>query len=320
MYHIGKVGNDETKQEWRELIAGSNQNTPFLRDDYLSIVGFDSIKYIVYRKDKPYMGLCMPVLKQTGEPVGVVPYAPYQGLIYSCCERKYSDYHNNLEATTVLLDWLYSNRETRSISFSNSYEVVDIRAVQWHHYHQPELGMYKTNLWYTSVLDLSGDYLNRISHGRKSDERYAETRYGITCEPIEDIKTFLNLYDKTFSRQGISLSSRELEMVDKITELAIAEGFGELWAARDDEGTIIDTAVFLCGKETGYYLFGANDPDKRKFGGATLLLLKQMLKMKEKRIRYFDFIGINSPQRGDFKLSFGGAIRPYFECHVEYPD
>jgi hypothetical protein len=34
-------------------------------------------------------------------------------------------------------------------------------------------------------------------------------------------------------------------------------------------------------------------------------------------LQRFDFVGVNSPQRGDFKLSFNAELAPYQEVHLQ---
>jgi len=36
---------------------------------------------------------------------------------------------------------------------------------------------------------------------------------------------------------------------------------------------------------------------------------------KKKNIREIDWEGVNSPQRGWFKLGFGGTLQPYYIAH-----
>jgi len=37
----------------------------------------------------------------------------------------------------------------------------------------------------------------------------------------------------------------------------------------------------------------------------------------QKGLQRFDFVGVNSPQRGDFKLSFNAELVPYQEVHLQ---
>lgn len=317
LFEIIKI-NSEQEEQWQLLIEQSTQTTPFIYDDYLAAVGFSANRFVVLRKKIPFMGICIPVDHKTGKSTGMVPYAPHQGLLYARSNSSFTDYHNNFEATEFLLNALFDQKVAKEISFSNSYMVDDMRAVQWHHYHQPELGMYNIRLRYTAIKQLKEPILADISKGRKLDYRYSKERYGLSCEISTDTKDFFELYEKTFSRQGIHLNDENIGIVRNLVELLLGNGSGELWYAVDSEGKRVDATVIVYDHRKAYYLFGANDPKYRDYGGGTLLLIEQMERMREKGLSYFDFIGVNSPQRGNFKLSFGGELKAYYICDVNY--
>ena len=75
---------------------------------------------------------------------------------------------------------------------------------------------------------------------------------------------------------------------------------------------MISAVLILFDKETAYYLIAGNDPEYRNTGAGTALLLESILEAKRRDLKSFDFIGVNSPQRGEFKLGCGGELRPYF--------
>ena len=72
-------------------------------------------------------------------------------------------------------------------------------------------------------------------------------------------------------------------------------------------------AVFLLGHNTAYYLFGANDPDMRNQHTGTAVIWDSFHILSEMNINTVDLEGINSPNRGWFKTSFGGRIIPYYK-------
>lgn len=319
LYSITEI-KDNNVSEWVSLCHKSKQYTIFMRDDYLDAVGYESKKYIIYRKRVAYMGLCIPVNKKNGKIEGLVPYAPYQGLIYANSNDSYSDYHNNLEATEILLDYLYDCYKFDSIQFSNSVYVNDVRPVLWHHYHEPEKGMYDVVVRYTGIMEMDDkrDIEQGLSKGRKLDYRYSKERYGLIIEKSLDIEPFLGLYDKTFSRQGIELSINDFGQIKGLLNLLLGSGEGELYYAINPDGVRVDATFIVYEGDRAYYLYGANDPEYRKCGGGTLLLLEQLKCMNDRGIKHFDFIGINSPYRGDYKLSFGCKVVPYYYCKVRY--
>jgi lipid II:glycine glycyltransferase (peptidoglycan interpeptide bridge formation enzyme) len=64
-------------------------------------------------------------------------------------------------------------------------------------------------------------------------------------------------------------------------------------------------------------LFGANDPAMREANASSKLLLDNIALSAQKGLQIFDFVGVNSPQRGDFKLSFNAELVPYQEVHLQ---
>ncbi len=312
------ISVSEDDRMWQELIRISDNSTPFIREDYLNCVGYEGIRYIVLYKNKLTMGLCLTRNIENGLIESCVPYAPYQGLIFQC-NQGYDAYHRNIDATGYLLDYLFEHEKYDHLEFSNNFNVKDLRGVQWHHYHEADKGIYGFKLMYTGILKLDDFDRKQMSKGRKLDLRYSSERYGIYCEYSEDIRDFTKLYKATFQREGIVVDDKSISMVNSIVENAICNKYGKLCYAYNENGQAINATFVLEDDHAAYYIFGANDPEARKCGGATLLLSNQIEKYRDEgKLDYFDFIGVNSPFRGDFKLSFGAEVKPYFVCAVDY--
>ena len=74
----------------------------------------------------------------------------------------------------------------------------------------------------------------------------------------------------------------------------------------------MSASLFLFDNKCAYYLIGANNPAYRKFGVGTFVLYQQIKKSMELGLRRIDFVGINSPNRGDYKISFNAKSTPYY--------
>ena len=62
------------------------------------------------------------------------------------------------------------------------------------------------------------------------------------------------------------------------------------------------------------YLFGAGSPGLKEHCCGTITFWDAFKDLSKNRgIKEVDFEGVNSPQRGKFKLSFGGDLRTYFQ-------
>ena len=98
-----------------------------------------------------------------------------------------------------------------------------------------------------------------------------------------------------------------------------ASGDIKIYTAKNENGNVGSIAIFLLLNDTAYYLFGANDYSLRAEHTGTAVLLASFFKFLSKLgVTTIDLEGVNSPEQGVVKLSFGGAIVPYF--NVNYVD
>ena len=203
-----------------------------------------------------------------------------------------------------------------SISLSLHHSLNDLRGFQWHNYHNQNGLQPKLNLNYTGILDLAkiesfNQVLLNVRTVRRQEYKKC-VKNGFTVEESGDINILNVLHNKTFERQGISRSESEVFLATTLAKKSISKGFGRLLICRDENGIPASASLFLFDDNTGYYLIGANDSDYRKFGTGGFVLLEQIRYCMEQDLSYVDFMGINSPLRGDFKTSFNASPRPYF--------
>ena len=83
-----------------------------------------------------------------------------------------------------------------------------------------------------------------------------------------------------------------------------------------DLGEPVAASLFLLDEIRGYYLIGATNPKFRNYGVGSLVMFEQIKSCLDDGLKEVDFIGINSPQRGDFKTSFNAQSELYF--NIEY--
>ena len=77
-------------------------------------------------------------------------------------------------------------------------------------------------------------------------------------------------------------------------------------------GSIGSAACFAIDHIRAYYLFGASDSNLRDSHTGTAVLWDSFAKLNHYGVNEVDLEGVNSPDRGWFKLSFGGDIVPYY--------
>ena len=133
----------------------------------------------------------------------------------------------------------------------------------------------------------------------------------VTKEEFDCVK-FVKFYFKTLRRQDIVVPQETLDEMDNLITALHKNKLGKMYVSYTNEDAIGSMAFFAIDNKKAYFLFGANDPKMRNTHTGTMVLWDAFKLLSQSGIKEVDLEGINSPQRGWFKLSFGGIIIPYF--------
>jgi len=306
----------EDKQKWDCFVAASPQGSVFCHTPFLDALGEEYDLLLVEEGGRPRLGAV--VLKRDGQPIRApYPFSLYLGIMLDDAVRGMPQ-HRRVEWGLKAIGFLLAELEQQynCISFCLHYAIEDLRGIQWFHYHEPQRGQFTIELRYTGLLDLSAitdfnAYLSSIRKVRRHEYRHAQS-VGLFATESSDVDLLDRLHKLTFARQGIVRSPEEERLVRSISSAALTMGFGQLLIAQDPRGEIASASLFLHDNSCGYYLFGANAPEHRATGSGTYLLLENIRRCIDRRLARVDFVGINSPSRGDFKTSFNAVPTPYF--------
>ncbi|HXQ21899.1 MAG TPA: GNAT family N-acetyltransferase [Candidatus Acidoferrales bacterium] len=308
---------------WDAFVAASPQGSVFCRTAFLDALGAEYDLWFVEENGSPQAGAV--ILKRDGEPL-LAPhtFTMYQGVLFAadgCAALPHRRAKWMLEVSETLVSQL-AERYSR-LSFCLHHAVDDLRGLQWFHYHEPHLGQFAITLAYTGLIDLTAvpgfdAYLATVRKTRRYEYRQAQER-GVTAELSSDIEALDRLHQRTFERQQIERGGAEARLVHSITAAALRHGFGELLLCREASGAPASATLFLYDERCAYYLFGANDPAHRGLNSGTFLFLENVRRCFERGTPLVDVVGINSPNRGDFKTSFNAAPKPYFAATWERP-
>jgi len=312
------------KAQWDRFVASSSQGSIFCLTPFLEALGerFE----LLFVEDGSTRALGAVLLKREGVPFRApYPLTMYQGALWAediDAMPAHSRTKYGLEVIEFFLAEL--EKEFDRISFCLHHRFEDLRGFSWFHYHQPEQGQFKIDLGYTGILDLLDvtdfdSYLATVRTTRRQEYRRAE-RSGFTVEPSRDLDILNSLHGRTFERQGIQRDETEAALLLSIAGAALEQGFGQLFMCKDPNGIATSATLFLHDDRCAYYWVAANDPECRNTGSSTYLMLENIRRYKEAgRVLALDFVGINSPNRGDFKTSFNAQPVPYFVATWEKP-
>ena len=308
------------KKEWDNFVSKSLHGNIFLSSNFLDSLNKKYEIVTCFEDPCEILAGCVIIFDKNGKPIkNVHEFTQYQGLIL----KDFSELSNHkriskeFKITEFFIEELI--KKYPSLCLCQHYKFNDMRPFQWYNYHEPENGVFKIDLRYSGVLDLTkfksfDDYLISIRPVRRQELNKA--KQNIEFKWINDEHILDEIHDKTFKRQGLERTSEESTLLQSITRNALDNGYGKLCAVYiDDEA--VSSILFVYYKDTAYYLFGANNPEYRNLFGGNLLMLNMIKDAFENNIKKIDFVGVNSPNRGDYKLSYNGEIKPYFILKME---
>jgi len=315
-----EINFNENKEMWDDFVSTSPHRSIFVYSKFLDSLGTQYHLVTCYEQEHIVAGVVV-LFSDLGEPISTPhPFTMYQGILLS--DNSQMKTHSRIPYEKKILKY-FINRlidNFKHCCFCQSWRFTDMQPFQWYNYHEPQKGLFKINLRYTGILELEKyngfeDYLSSVRTVRRQEFNKSEKLLNLRV--VNDDILLDDLHDKTFKRQGIERSPRESFLVKSITKYAILNNYGSLkFAILDD--TAISAILFLYDDRTGYYLFGANDPEYRNIFAGIFLLTNMIKDAFERGLKEVDFVGVNSPNRGDYKISFNAELKPYFECSFLY--
>ena len=299
---------------WDAFVQASPQGNVFCQSSFLAALGVNAHRYLVTENSNTRFGAI--VLERDGAALPApYPFTMYQGVMLAG-DLATLPAHKAVPAGLELNDFLLAELAARwnTVSFCLHPTFPDLRSFLWLNYHEPDKGQFRVDLRYTGSIDLQSatSPSQQMRSVRRQEHRRA-TEAGLRCEPSEDLEALDRLHELTFQRQGIERPASEVQLLRDISAAALRHGFGKCFVARLPDGQVASASLFLHDTRTAYYLIGANDPAHRKSGSGVFLLAEIIEQYRQAGHQSVDFVGVNSPNRGDFKTSFGARPVPYFE-------
>jgi hypothetical protein len=310
---------------WDAFIGASPDGSVFITSNYLKHTDCRLGLYRLYNNEE-IRAVVAVVESPDGTSAVLDDFVIYSGICFGIISngqshaQRISERH---EIATFIAHSLEDRYE--SIVFALSPSVEDIRPFLWHNFGKSER-RFKVDIRYTSYLSIADfafasklddiETYRQATGARRQQIRYA-IRDTIVTEEFQAVSIFIDFYRRTMERQGETVSAHKLDRLVLLLEALLSNGCAKLFYSRTSDGSVGSVAVFAFDTLRAYYLFGASDPDLRKTPMGTAILWDSFTLLARTGVMQVDLEGVNSPQRGWFKLSFGGSLVPYYQVALD---
>ena len=300
-------------KDWDYLIESSNQESFFCKSQFLKFTN-NSKKFIIKQDSKIVAGTIISDI----DDLNVIPFF-YQGLIISKSfldKKEHKANKNYIDLLDSIITFLVS--KFKKFNFSLHPSIKDIRPFDWYRYNE-KTEKFIIKIKYTGILKTEDylnfeDYLKNIRSVRRQEYKKKVLDYDFIEE--KNIDNLDHLHDLTFKKQNKQRSEVEKKILNDLIPKLIEKKIGRLISIKlKSTNKVVASSYFLHFKKNAYNLVLATDPDYRKYFFGTKILLNQIQNCFENKIEKIDFVGLNSPNRGDFKPSFNPNLTSYFEIN-----
>ncbi|EIC22314.1 hypothetical protein [Thiorhodovibrio frisius] len=308
---------------WNSFVDASPQGTLFSKTYYLDAAVSHWQMYWICKGQQVKAGLCL-VLHELETSVILDDLVIYNGLLFAPDgEQKAAKARlERFAITEFVIAWLTEHYCDIALALAPQFE--DMRPFLWHRYHSDrDADKFHLDLRYTSYLDIytlanSRDPLTSALFVQLEAIRQRNIREAIkigASTMLEGNGTqFCHDYAVLMQHQGQPQENGKLRRMAHLIDQLLNDGCAMMFQTGipPDQQPIYST-VFAWDRKRAYYLFGAPAPGASSRFMGTIAFWDAFCWLAHQGIRIVDLEGANSPQRGWFKLSFGGDLRPYYQ-------
>lgn len=309
-------------EAWAKTVASSPQGTLFSEKFFLEATRARHQLYFVKQGQEIKGGVAL-VLAEDSRRCELDDLVIYGGILFSLdpSRQMVKRRHDEFQITEFVVDQLGFLFD--SVEFQLAPSFSDLRPFLWHRYHETSGDKYSVNLRYTSVVDISSlrefdgreeesPCFNRMETVRRYSVREAKKKGGsVTLAGNGDV--LVGYYQELMESQNDPQSSLKLSHIKSVIDALLREDRGAVFHTLNAEGTVVYAACYGWDSKRAYYLFGGGHPHVSEPWQGTLVHWEAFKHLARTRdVGEVDLEGVNSPQRGWFKLGFGGDLRPYY--------
>jgi hypothetical protein len=311
---------------WDKFVEASSEGTIFASSKYLEASEAQWKAFWIKKGQEVKAGLVF-IIDSNGKP-SLDELVIYSGLLYQnpqVDQRVSVKTNERYEIAEAAAEFL-GKYGVGSIALST--EIADIRPFLWLNYGLPGNPKFRADIRFTSHLNLDSliqsktlydegtTLFKNLSVLRQRNLREAQ-KLNAKAYEVGTAGPFVEYYKKLMESQGEHLPEKKLARMQSTISKLLEKKCAKVYFTENSDGEIGYVTIFAIDSKRGYYLFGAGDEAARSRYCGTLNFWYAFHDLYHQGIQEIDLEGINSPNRGKFKLSFGGIIKTYFELHLE---
>jgi hypothetical protein len=314
-----------SEKDWSQLVKQSPQGNLFNESVYLKFASANCEKFLISQGSEIKAGVC--IVKGGGSrECKLDQLVIHNGILFSPNPQKkrVKQCFEQFELTEYIIHQLSLRFDSIELALSPFFK--DLRPFLWYRYHSGNLDdRFDLDLRYTTFIDISSLDSNIAAEKTKAfinlevlRQRHIRQAYksGGIVNKTRSANRLIDFYRDLMSRQNQPPSEVQLSRIQSLIEGLVISEKGAIYEVKNSDGIVLYVIAYGWDSKRAYFLFGAgnslvNEPWQGTLGHWEAFKdLAININIKE-----VDMEGVNSPQRGWFKMSFGGRLMPYYQIY-----
>ena len=307
MYKIFRITDKKT---WDEVVVKSSQYSLFCSTFFLDGLSCKYDFYFIKKENQIKLAVLLFKKSKNLEKFYFQDFYYNQGFYFFDSDLPYKKKRiERIQLVNFFLDNI--SKKFKEMRFSLDKSISDIRAFQWYEYRKKPFSFNKV---YTSILDFTKHsdfkfFLSSIRYERRREYRLFKEHSDLKIIVDNNKKNFIEIYKYLLPAIGHLAFKTHIKVIDN----ALKNKYARI-NFMYNKNKIIASTLFYFFKKDCYYAFSATNPNyKKNFSCTTSLILEQINYAFNNNIDKLDFLGVNSPNRADYKESFGGDLHSFYE-------
>jgi len=306
--------------EWDNFCLSSTEGSPFMMSWFINCNKRKFVRYFLI-EDSKILAASLFYLNEIGK---IIDKPKGNSVYHSFCYSEEFSLKNNLRSQSkrlkIMEDLIINLLKIYNfnIYFSFHPKIVDLRSLTWINQNNKKKKC-NVSLRYTAIKNLEkikdiNDLLLDIRVVRRQEYNKSLKKNFIISGHVS-LSEFLDIYNKTFFKHHIVIDEDQINFLKNFYK-SLNDRNSFVIALRDKENKLASLVVCIIDNYTAYGLFALNNPTYKDLGAGSRCAIEAILYAKKIGKKFYDFIGANSPNRGDFKISFRSELNPYYEAEI----
>ena len=312
---------------WDKLVLNSVDGTIFHTSEYLKSINDIDYKFLLLKyKGTLRAGFLILLNKNSNNEIIKHHQIIYSGVIFSQTKgiRKTKIISDSFVLLTELSNYLEKNY--KKISFCLSPSIKDIRPFKWHNYGEKDR-RYQIEVRYTTQIVLDESIMNSKSGNNLFGNLEPVRRYSLRkaikgnakFDFVPNIEEAMLHYKNMMKPYWEELNSLDdlINTIGKSLNILKEKNLLRTCNVYNENNALSYIVFYIFDNKKAYYLHGIKTKNTGPYDGTYANWLIWQNFYREGIVKTIDLEGVNSPNRGWFKLSFGGELINYYAVTLE---